>query len=300
MEIGIIGAGSIGMLIGSYVSEAGIGVRMLVRNETQKMTLNTQGIGRIGIDGAKVTTDVLATTLYEELASVKLIIIAVKYKDLASVLRKLKEVNTKKPLLFIQNGLAHLGDVKEEYFPHIAFATVEHGALKKDANTVMHNGVGSLTIGERFGDARKFDIMEQASCEQFPVIRSSDAAFILLRKALINCLINPLTTILGLKNGELLINSHAHQLMRALYDELMSVFPEMAETLSFSAVESICQRTAANQSSMLADYRAGRMMEIAPIVSAVLNKAKKRGGSLPLLDMYENILFVLDGKASGK
>lgn len=297
MKVGIIGAGSIGMLIGSYLAEGNIAVTLLVRDREQKMQLENKGIRRIHEGSIPVETSVNATLDYQDIQAMDLLIIAVKYQNLAVVLQKLKEEKIKIPLLFIQNGLAHLNDVDKKDFPHIAFATVEHGALKKDSHTVSHNGIGKITIGERFGDPRKFDILEKVSSERFPVQRHVDASFILLRKVLINCLINPLTTILQVRNGELINDPHAHRLMKMLYQELIEAFPMMKDDLSFEAVEAVCRQTARNHSSMLADYYAKRPMEIETIVSAVIKKAEDEGKELPLLQIYENILIVLDGKA---
>lgn len=297
MKVGIIGAGSIGMLIGSYLAEANLAVTMFVRDKNQCVQLQDNGIIRVNNDHSKVKTAVLATMDDREMAEMNLLIVAVKYNDLASVLQKLKDREVQTPLLFIQNGLAHLSDVKEGDFPHVAFATVEHGALKKDPHTVSHNGIGKITIGERFGDPTKFNLLEEVSSELFPVIRHKDASFILLRKVIINCLINPLTTILQVTNGELTRNPHAYQLMEMLYDELMEAFPEMKEGLPFKTVEAVCRHTARNHSSMLADFHAGRPMEIATIVSAVIVKAKDEGKSVPLLKTYENLLIVLDKRA---
>ena len=53
-----------------------------------------------------------------------------------------------------------------------------------------------LTIGVGRGDANEFDIIESAHLRPFPVMRHVDAENILMRKVLINCMINPLTAIL--------------------------------------------------------------------------------------------------------
>ncbi len=297
MKVGIIGAGAIGMLMGSYLAEAGLNVTMLTRSHAQCQSLLEKGICRIDERGRKTIQSIHATTHYQALQSMNLLIIAVKYKDISAVLQNIKAEKMDIPLLFIQNGLAHLEDLKENEFSHMAFATVEHGAMKKNDYTVMHNGVGRIVIGERFGHPHHFDLLESANGPAFPVIRHHDAAYILLRKALINCLINPLTTILKVPNGQLIESEHALELLTDLYDELLDAFPEMAQDLPFSAVVEICERTARNHSSMLADYEAGRPMEIQTIVSAVIQKAKWNGKNLPLLATYEKILLVLDRKA---
>ncbi len=298
MGIGIIGAGSIGMLIGSYIAGAGLDVTLLVRKESQRTQLNTKGIWRMRDNQKEVVTQIHATTQYIDVAQVNLLIIAVKYKDLAEVLARLKEERIKVPVLFIQNGIGHLNDVCEKEFPNAAFATVEHGALKTSDYIVKHNGVGAITIGVPHGDDEAFKLMNRTQQQDFPIRWHEDAAYVLLRKTLINCLINPLTTILNVSNGMLLENPNSYQLMRNLYEELMYVFPQMRANLPFEAIENVCRQTAKNDSSMLMDYRYGRPMEIDTIVSAVIQRAERKGEKLPLLQTYEQLLRVLDRKAT--
>ncbi|MDS9470487.1 ketopantoate reductase family protein [Sporosarcina pasteurii] len=296
MDIAVVGAGSIGMLMGSYLSESGLDVTMIVRSDEQKERINEEGICRVHEDGTGSVVTVSAVTGLTEAATAKLVVVAVKYSDLKTVLNEFREKEIRTPLLFIQNGIGHLNLVEECEFPHVAFATVEHGALKSDHRTVHHNGVGNLTIGERFGDKNKFNIIEKASNDRFPVIRHPNGEHILLRKVLINCLINPLTTILGITNGELLTNPYGHQLMKELYEELMQAFTEMRKELPFTAVESVCRNTARNHSSMLMDRLAKRPMEIETIVSATIQKAQLTQRELPLLKNYERILLAFDEK----
>ena len=56
------------------------------------------------------------------------------------------------PVLFVQNGIGHMELVKNTEFPHVAFATVEHGARRIDDRTVSHNGIGMMTIATARGD----------------------------------------------------------------------------------------------------------------------------------------------------
>lgn len=297
MDVGIIGAGSIGMLFGSHIAASGLSVTMLVRQKAQQEALNAYGICRVNENGSKIATPIRATTDYINIAQAKVIIIAVKYKDLAAVLTALREHDIKAPLLFIQNGIGHLQDVGEDDFPNVAFATVEHGALKQSEYIVKHNGVGATTIGIGHGSREKFECLHKANKQAFPIDWHEDVEHILLRKAFINCLINPLTTILSISNGLLVENPNSHQLMSNLYDELMTVFPEMRSALPLEAVEGVCKNTSENTSSMLADYQSGRPMEIETIVSAVIHRAEEKGKALPLLKTYEQLLIVLDRKA---
>ena len=296
MGIVIVGAGSVGLLLASYLAESGLTVTLLVRREEQANLINNQGVCRINEDGSESIYHVNATIETDVISTAQLLIVAVKYVHIPEVLEKLIAEEIKTPLLFVQNGIGHLEIVKATDFPHIAFATVEHGALRRDDRTVNHNGVGMLIIGEGVGDAHKFDVMEVANSKRFPVNRHIDAEHILMRKVIINCMINPLTTVLGVKNGELLTNPYCYDLFRRLHEELVAAFPKVEASLPLERVEEVCRKTANNQSSMLTDHLAGRPMEIETIVTAVIKKAHAVNKSIPLLETFEKLLYALENK----
>ena len=212
MDAVIVGAGSVGLLLGSYLSESGLEVTMVVRREEQASVLNKNGIRRVNEDGSESIFRVHATTAFPTDNVSSVWIIAVKYIDLQQLLIQLDSLQIKNPMLFIQNGLDHFGMANATSIPNLAFATVEHGARRLDDNTVQHNGVGLVTIGAGRGDSTVFDIIENAHSDRFPVMRHVDAEFVLMRKVLINCMINPLTAILEVENGELLTNPSCHEL----------------------------------------------------------------------------------------
>jgi 2-dehydropantoate 2-reductase len=296
MEVVIVGAGSVGLLLGSYLSESGIQVTMVVRREEQASALNKNGIRRINEDGSESIFRVHATTDFPTENTSSIWIIAVKYIDLQQLLIQLDSSKIKNPMLFIQNGLDHYCLANATSIPHLAFATVEHGARRLDDNTVQHNGVGLVTIGAGRGNPAVFDIIENAHSDRFPVRRHVDAEFVLMRKVLINCMINPLTALLEVENGELLTNPSCHELFVTLYDELIDAFPEMEPYLSLEAVSAVCQKTAHNKSSMLSDRLAGRPMEIKTILTAVIEKAYVLHKNVPFLAMLEKMLYAIESK----
>ncbi len=296
MEVIIAGAGSIGLLLGSFLSQAEIDVTFYARREEQVDLIRKNGIERINQDGTRSVCRVAATTDIRKLPAGALWIIAVKYAGLRSLLSDMQVEQVNNPVLFIQNGIGHMELVTNTTLPHTAFATVEHGAQRIDDRTVSHNGIGKLTIATARGDENFFTLIGQAHSDAFPVVFHRDAEQIIMRKVLINCMINPLTAILNVENGELLTNKHCHTLFNTLFDELMNAFPEMQSNLSYEAVADICRKTARNRSSMLTDCTAGRPMEIETIVSAVIRKANERDESLPLLTTLETMLYAIDRK----
>ena len=58
----------------------------------------------------------------------------------------------------------------------------------------------------------------------------------LIKKAMLNCLINPLTTIARVTNGELVENDSYKAILRSMYDEMIFAFDEWKERLTWDEV----------------------------------------------------------------
>jgi len=120
----------------------------------------------------------------------------------------------------------------------------------------------------------------------FQVVTAEDVNSLAWSKLAINAAINPLTALLGVPNGELLVRSTARQLSAALSNEVAAVASGKGITLTFSdpaaAAEDIVRRTAANLSSMLQDVRRGVPTEIDAICGAVVRAGREVGVPTPV------------------
>jgi 2-dehydropantoate 2-reductase len=98
--------------------------------------------------------------------------------------------------------------------------------------------------------------------------------------------INPLTALLGTKNGELLELPSARTLMGELARETTAVANTQGVMLPFadpeSAVEEVARQTAENQSSMLQDILRGAPTEIDAINGAVVRLAEEEKIAVPV------------------
>lgn len=294
MKFAVVGAGSIGLLVGSYIAEHGGDVTFLVRREEQARQL-AEGVVRWNDAEESGPFPVEAVTDAAELPVDALWILAVKYDALEEILQEISRLPVQPALLFIQNGIAHLELAGKYTLGQVSFATVEHGAGRIDDRTVQHNGVGNLTIATEGTIGDELSWLQSIDPVHFPVTVHADAERLLTRKVLINCAINPLTAVLQVKNGVLVENPQFYLLFRQLCEELISAFPDMQEELSVEDIVAVCSRTADNQSSMLTDRLNGMPMEIETIVSAVLRKIEQRGGQAPFLCILEKMLLGLDG-----
>ncbi|TQR08174.1 ketopantoate reductase family protein [Psychrobacillus soli] len=285
MNIGIIGAGSIGMLFGAYLAEAKHSVTFLVRNP------NTPN--KFYIEKSKAAQHLIPCNLVysmDKLDEMDLIILAVKYHHLESLKDELDALPKDIPLLFLQNGLLHLAFANTLKHETIMIGSVLHGATKKDAQTVQHLGVGVTTIGMWRGKWTRIGELLPNTNEHFPVEFSTQIEDVLFKKAMLNSLINPLTTIARVPNGELVQNVAYKSIVKNIYDELIEVFEEWKDRFSWDEVVTLCTNTRYNHSSMLKDYENGRLMELDTIVGAIIEEASKRNKKLPILNTFYLLL----------
>lgn len=289
MRIEIIGAGAVGLLVASFLVEQQVDVMFVTRRQLPK----EQKIMRTNSDGT--LTDNLHVSVATELSGeADLIIVAVKYGDLQDVYAQLKTSDVTIPVLFVQNGLAHYEEALQLPQQHIAFSSVQFGAQKLEAFHVAHKGIGVMKLAVGRGDERLFQPLLNYAQQQLPITFEVDAEAMLLEKALLNCFINPLTAILQVKNGQLIAENNAFQLLKNLYNEITTVFPHYGKTFQFEQVVALCEKTAENTSSMLADCLAGRATEADTIVAPILKKAAQQNQSMPVLQTLYLLVKALE------
>lgn len=282
MKIGIIGAGSIGLLFGAYLGK-NFDVTIFPRRKEQAYQLNNKGITIQ--NKLEYHTYVHASIDKNELNRQDLLIITVKQYQLKSILKELKNLHNQIPLLFLQNGMLHLAQINELNSDHIYVGTIEHGALKVSDTSVQHNGVGKTNIAVFRGKAKKIEQVLTSNIKDFDFELFPDYEKMLLKKLLINMMINPLTAILKVRNGQLIENIYYNQIFLQLFDEVMLLFPKEHKEKLLKDLLIICNNTKNNESSMLRDIQLGRRTEIDAIAGYLVNVANKKGVNMPLTKM---------------
>lgn len=129
---------------------------------------------------------------------------------------------------------------------------------------------------------------------------SEETDDLVMRKLLVNAVINPLTAVYGVRNGQLPADPHRLRLMRAVFEETKSVL-EAARGRAFQEdlwafVLEVCRATADNESSMLADVKAGRQTEVRWINGGVCELARAMQLAAPLNAALVTLVERLAGK----
>ncbi|MCA1053410.1 2-dehydropantoate 2-reductase [Rossellomorea aquimaris] len=286
MKIGIIGGGAIGLLFSSYLSEK-FEVTTLVRRQEQADQINSNGV-TLKKDGRSATVASKSEVLAKSKMDFHLIIVAVKEYDLDHVMDILLKSDCRIPLLFLQNGIGHIGRVKN--LPHLTLlaGSVEHGALKDSDHSVNHLGLGRTNLSIIRGEWGVVEELLVEHIKNFPFQIQDDYEEMLLKKLYVNVLINPLTAIAGVRNGRLPDNPHFQYLQQQLFEELHILYPQMRGRIHFQQIVDICHRTAENRSSMLKDIEENRKTEVETILGAILVKAQQENHFVPIMrTLYE-------------
>lgn len=286
----IVGGGAVGLVMANHLVQQGHPVELLVHSEQQQKIIQNNGVNFINHLGQKSIVPFKVSTNADELEQNATWIIAVKYHHLIELRQMFEKLPEETELLFIQNGIRHIEFATTLKQSTIFLGSVEFGAEKINHNTVIHRGIGEVKIAHFRGYIQEVKKFTSISTENFPVALVDDYSKMILRKALLNCFVNTLTTILKVKNGELFSNPNSAQKLQQLYQEVMSAFPEQKSQLSFEDVKSVCENTAQNTSSMLADYMNGRMMEIDTIIGGIIELAQQRGYAVPILSTCYSLL----------
>lgn len=149
-----------------------------------------------------------------------------------------------------------------------------------------------VRIGSLFGEsaARVAPLCAALASGGIPCEPSADIARDLWAKLLYNATLNPLGAILGASYGALGASPHTRAVMEALAHETFAVmeaagwrthWPSAAAWLA-DLYARLLPPTAAHESSMLQDLRAGRRTEIDAISGAVVELAERHGVAAPV------------------
>ena len=279
MKIGIIGGGAIGLLFAARLSD-NHRVRLYTRTEKQAAALLSEGLELIDKEGSCLKRRMTARGIGSGLSGEEeLIIVAVKQYQLPQLLESMKGLEV--PFLFLQNGYGHITYLEEFLSQHIYIGVVEHGALKHGPNSVEHTGMGVTRVAAYKGN---LDFLNELNIDpdKFGFIKGSNYREIMIDKLVVNCVINPLTAVLGAKNGELLKNPFYSGLFEGLFEEVAAVLELSEPEKSLEHVKSVCIKTAGNKSSMLKDLEDGRETEIDAMLGYVLSEAAKKEVKLHL------------------
>lgn len=298
MNVMMIGAGAIGLLLTAKLAHIGVRLEVVTHTEDQAKQLLAHGIV---LDDQTIRLDPQALVRsYEKSANdtsvdqPDYIILTVKQAAIDQQLVRFiaDQMGSATKLVCFQNGIGHIEKLQAEIpSERLLIAVTTEGAKKMSPFQLAHTGQGTTYIGT-IHDKRDQEVQEQTKdfCKLlksagFCARTSNRIIDKIWNKLVINSIINPLTAILGITNGELLQIPAAFNLMRSLYEEALQAAEMQSVKLSADLWEQlleVCRRTSSNYSSMLQDISAGRITEIDAINGMLLQIGDAAGLEMPV------------------
>ncbi|WP_289354974.1 2-dehydropantoate 2-reductase [Paenibacillus sp. S-12] len=325
MVIDIIGGGSLGllhvaMLLSNSPSIDGnnVEVRLWTRTEEQALLIRNQGIYFEGQDGRVAHIHPVRAYPLEEAGEVleqtgmksSCIWLFVKQthidSDFLGYLDRIPREKTAS-LVCYQNGVGHM-EVLSSIWPReqLLWAVTTEAAKRVSSNKVIRTGSGQTSIGIWNASSicpNKTDLatslclstkklLENAGFQAF---LSNNIEGMVYQKLLVNVIINPLTALLRIKNGQLLAQEDRLSFMKDLFLEAVAVYRaahiDVDEEKDWNRVVQVCRMTSSNSSSMLQDVEAGRETEIEAITGALIRMAEQYEVAVPLHRMMYRLIL---------
>lgn len=289
MKIVIVGAGAIGRIFGMYLSKQNHEILFVEKQEQVVEAINNQGIGLMayGAEDTDALTYTPASAVVDPttIQGCDFVLLTVKSFDTLQAIRSVAHlVSENSPILSLQTGLGNL-EIMEKVvgresiiggFTFMAGTSLAPGVVR-------HGGVGKTYIGELTDkDSERIKKISDA-------LNESGLTCDLCRriigrlwcKVIVYSAINPLSSILRVKNGQLLDHMESVELMKRLIDEGVNVAEAHAIDLVYPNLYDLlfdaCKNTRDNLSSMLQDIINGHRTEIEALNETITRYGEEKG-----------------------
>lgn len=266
----ILGAGALGSLLGALMASR-TRVHLQARSEHARAIRHQGGVRLSGRRPGVYPVEV--DDRPRPLAPGALVLVTVKAFDLEEALGELApRLDASHLVVVLQNGLGIRHLAARVLGRPVIRAVTFMAAAFEEPGQVAFNAMGKTYFSD---DGGVLDLWRQSG---MPAVRVDAIDTYVWRKLAINAVINPLSALLGVSNGDL---QQLRSLVRGLVEEVVQVARKEGQVLdveeTLSKVEASMRQTASNTSSMLQDLQAGRQTEIEWISGAVVQLAEKHG-----------------------
>jgi 2-dehydropantoate 2-reductase len=301
VDVIVFGAGAVGLGLASALAGAGARLRIVARAESCK-ALRAEGLLRTGLFGELRVPPAgfAAAPALAELpaGAADFVLVATKAFDVEAAARALAAapgvVGERARFVLCQNGWGNAERFARHFPPERIWSARVITGFRREAphhvDVTVH--AEPVRIGSLFGEdpARVAPLCAALAKGGVPCEPSARIAEDLWAKLLYNAALNPLGAILGASYGALGASPHARPVLEALARETFAVMQAAGQRTHWPSADAcladlyarLLPATAAHESSMLQDLRAGRPSEIDAITGAVVELAGRHGVPAPV------------------
>jgi 2-dehydropantoate 2-reductase len=319
MRVAIYGAGSLGTILGAYITKGGEQIELINRNKAHIETLQTKGAKIVGT--VDFTQAVTAYTPAEMSGTYDIIFLMTKQQYNAEVVQMLKPFLAEDGVLVtFQNGLPELQLAEVLGKERVLGCTVAWGATMQEA------GVCELTSSP---DALSFSLgaISEKRNKHFDEVKALlelmgtvevEENFIGTRwsKLLINAAFSGMSAVLGCTFGEAAGPRDSRRIVQALIKECIDVCKAggiriepvqgkdivklldykncVKRAFSYFIIPIAIRKHAKLKASMLQDLEKGKLTEVDAINGAVSDYGRTVGCSTPMNDCVVDIIHRIE------
>lgn len=319
MRVAIYGAGSLGTILGAYISRGGEKIELINRNKAHVEALQTQGAHIIGT--VQFVHPVVAYTPAEMSGKYDIVFLMTKQQHNAEVVAMLKDFLAEDGVLVtFQNGLPELqiADIIGE--ERVMGCTVAWGATMQRAGVceltsspdALSFSLGSISATRN----RHFDKVKQLLELMGKVDVEENFIGTRWSKLLINASFSGMSAVLGCTFGEAAKPKASRRIVQALIKECIDVCKAggiriepvqgkdivklldynnaLKKAFSFFIIPIAIRKHAALKASMLQDLEKGKLTEVDAINGAVSAFGRKVGCPTPMNDRVVDIIHRIE------
>ncbi len=298
MKIGIIGAGAMGCIYGTYLCKHNE-VLLVDVVQAHVDAINEKGLEFVHLDGTtEIYKNMKATTDTKGYSAADLVILLTKgYQSADALSANASLIGPKTIVLTLQNGYGNSDEIVK-FVPEeqIVVGTSGGGAIVAGSGYVLHKGQGPTHLGCLTEDQTNADIvaklMEEGGVPHVEL--TPDVKELVWSKVFVNVGINGICALLNDTNQCIANNEFARAASYALVNEAVEIVNASGMNFNFEEVFQnvidIALETGGNIASMLADVTNKRRTEVDQINGAVASEAKKLGMEAPLNELMTNLI----------
>jgi 2-dehydropantoate 2-reductase len=316
MKICVYGCGAIGSLIAARLADGGANVSVLARG-AHLAAMQANGLKLLPMNnGEPLTASVNASGNPVEIGVQDVVFLTLKSHSVPGIADEIAPLlgpNT--VVVTAYNGLPWWyfygadndfgipgltsvdpgGRLWQSIGPERALGCVVYPAAAIESPGVVRHVFGDrFTIGEPDGrpTVRAAAVSGTLELAGFTAEVSSDIRTDLWAKLVANAAFNPISVITGKTLGEMMDDAATYRLLQQVMAEVIEVAAALAVDVPVTPGQllAVTRQLGNHKTSMLQDYEAGRKLELAAVVDAVLEVASLRGVSASNLKMVRELV----------
>lgn len=295
----ILGCGSIGSLVAWACEKNKLDYQLILRPNPAKQLSHTLHCKPLDLAQGNVAnkallaakTDQFKAQVYQYQTPIQTLIVPVKAYQVKNAIKQLAPYLAKNcTVILLHNGLGTVRWVKQ-YCPgaQIILATTTQAAFQPEPGLTIQTGIGETYFGPVQTSHQQADLPADSAINKLinafkPAHWDQNIQLRLWQKLAINAVINPLTALANIKNGDLTQVQYL-----PIIKQLVNEFCEVSQLEGFrfepenilNLVLTVASNTADNYSSMQQDIYHARATEIDYINGYLLKVAAKHQLALP-------------------